>query len=119
MTIPKLTERQLEVAKMIQKGRSNKDIADALGIAENTVKVHIYRLCKLLGVKNRGQVVFAVFGTTPADSVIASMLLKGLFNVSNAIATSVPCNTPDEKKFHAYIRECAMFMQSASPQEGS
>ena len=48
-----LTERQLEVLKLLARGLSNRDIALTLAVAENTVKVHLQTIYKLLGVQNR------------------------------------------------------------------
>jgi len=48
-----LTERQIEVLQLIAAGRSNKEIARALEIAEGTVKVHITAAFRALGVHNR------------------------------------------------------------------
>ncbi|MBL8955172.1 MAG: response regulator transcription factor [Myxococcaceae bacterium] len=48
-----LTERQLEVLKLLARGISNRDIALTLDVAENTVKVHLQTIYKLLGVQNR------------------------------------------------------------------
>jgi DNA-binding NarL/FixJ family response regulator len=49
----KLSEREQEVLVMIVRGRSNKEIAAALGISENTVKVHTTRVFEKLNVADR------------------------------------------------------------------
>lgn len=51
--IDTLTSRELENLKLIASGKSNKDIANKLGITEATVKVHVKNLLKKLGVKSR------------------------------------------------------------------
>jgi DNA-binding NarL/FixJ family response regulator len=51
----KLTARQTQVLNLICDGKSNKQIARELGVAENTVKVHAHSLAKLLGVHDRRQ----------------------------------------------------------------
>lgn len=48
-----LTERQREVLRLLASGRSNKEIARTLHIAEGTVKVHIAAAFRILGVHNR------------------------------------------------------------------
>lgn len=48
-----LTDRQREVLRLLASGRSNKEIARALHIAEGTVKVHIAAAFRTLGVHNR------------------------------------------------------------------
>lgn len=50
-----LTERQLEVLRLMAQGRSNKDIAADLNISPGTVKMHVSRIFKVLNVENRTQ----------------------------------------------------------------
>ena len=55
-----LTPRQIDVLKLIARGKSNKVIAYELGLTEGTVKLHVTAILKLLGVYNRtGAVVEA------------------------------------------------------------
>lgn len=49
----KLTARQKEVLDLLAAGKSNKQIAWALGISEGTVKVHVNAAFRALGVHNR------------------------------------------------------------------
>lgn len=48
-----LTKRQCEVLDLIVLGKSNKAIAEALGLTPGTVKMHMSRIFKVLNVKNR------------------------------------------------------------------
>jgi DNA-binding NarL/FixJ family response regulator len=48
-----LTPRQLEVLELMAAGRTNREIRDALGIAEGTVKAHVATILEALGVANR------------------------------------------------------------------
>ena len=48
-----LSERQLEILKMVQAGLTNAGIAAVLYISEATVKSHLQRIFKILGAKNR------------------------------------------------------------------
>lgn len=50
---PALSERQLEVLRLIAKGASNKEIARELEISEATVKVHVHRILQILGAPSR------------------------------------------------------------------
>lgn len=50
-----LTARQQDVLRLIRAGSSNKQIALALGLSENTVKVHANGLFRALGVKTRAE----------------------------------------------------------------
>lgn len=55
-----LTERQAGVLALMVKGRSNREIADLLGLSEGTVKVHVTAIFKMLGVSSRTQALVAV-----------------------------------------------------------
>ncbi len=48
-----LSERQLEILKMVQAGLTNAGISTVLYISEATVKSHLQRVFKILGAKNR------------------------------------------------------------------
>jgi DNA-binding NarL/FixJ family response regulator len=50
-----LTEREKEVLGLLAAGKTNKDIAGALGIAENTVKNHLKNILEKLHLENRVQ----------------------------------------------------------------
>ena len=55
-TIPdKLSKRQKQLLVMLDRGLSNRDIAEQLSISEHTVKVHLWRLFRRLNVKSRSQ----------------------------------------------------------------
>ena len=51
----KLSKRQKQLIIMLDRGLSNRDIATELDISEHTVKVHLWRLFRRLGVKSRTQ----------------------------------------------------------------
>jgi DNA-binding NarL/FixJ family response regulator len=58
---PRLTEREMEVLRLVAKGRNNRDIAKELFISENTVKNHIRNILEKLHLHSRMQaVVYAV-----------------------------------------------------------
>jgi two-component system NarL family response regulator len=50
-----LSAREMEVLRLIVKGKSNKEIASELGVAEGTVKIHINNILSKLGVSDRTQ----------------------------------------------------------------
>ncbi|MDQ6965486.1 MAG: response regulator transcription factor [Mariprofundaceae bacterium] len=55
--LPSLTERQIEVLRLVRKGMSNDAIAEALGISLTTVKSHVHGIFDSLKVKNRTEAV--------------------------------------------------------------
>ncbi len=52
-----LSERELEVLKLVAKGAANKEIAAELTITESTVKTHIQTIFQKLGVSDRTEAV--------------------------------------------------------------
>ncbi len=50
--VNKLTEREIEIIRLIRNGASNKDIAESLFISPRTVETHRARILKKLGIKN-------------------------------------------------------------------
>lgn len=52
-----LTGRQTEVMQLIAEGKSNKEIARELSLAETTVKMHMTHIMRVLNVSNRTQAV--------------------------------------------------------------
>ncbi|HMF53793.1 MAG TPA: response regulator transcription factor [Edaphobacter sp.] len=50
---PKFTERETQVLQLLVAGRPNREIAEALGIDAATVKAHVGRLMRKMGVDNR------------------------------------------------------------------
>lgn len=53
----RLTKRQLEVLEMVAKGITYKDVGEALGLTERTVKYHMAKMLELLHLENRAQVI--------------------------------------------------------------
>lgn len=52
---PVITEREREVLDLVARGRANKEIAEILGIAQDTVKRHVSNILQKLGVSDRAQ----------------------------------------------------------------
>lgn len=73
-----LTSRQFEVLNLLAAGRSNKEIARLLSIAEGTVKVHIAAAFRMLGVHNRVSAAAAMqaraFSDDPFDTYLPGIL---------------------------------------------
>jgi LuxR family maltose regulon positive regulatory protein len=55
--VESLTERELEVLRLLAAGRSNADMAAELFVEQSTVKTHLIHLYRKLGVHSRTQTV--------------------------------------------------------------
>ena len=61
LPVPRLTDRELQVLKLVARGMANKDIAKELFISENTVKNHVRNILEKLQLHSRMEaVVYAV-----------------------------------------------------------
>jgi two-component system NarL family response regulator len=61
VTGPDFTARETEILTLLARGKSNAEIAQALGITESTVKNHVTNVLAKLGVTSRTQAVIAAF----------------------------------------------------------
>lgn len=57
----KLTDKELEILKLLKKALSNKEIAQQTNTSERTIKNHLNNIFQKLGVENRTQVVLKIF----------------------------------------------------------
>jgi two-component system, NarL family, response regulator LiaR len=66
-----LSEREVEVLRLIARGSANKQIAHDLGIAEKTVKTHVSSILGKLGVQSRTQAALYAgrVGLVPLDEL--------------------------------------------------
>lgn len=55
-----LSKREKEVASLMAKGMSNRDIAEELGIAMSTAKDHVHQVLRKSGKKSRGEIAGAL-----------------------------------------------------------
>jgi len=51
------TERELAVLRLLADGKSNREIGEALGISDGTVKIHVTHLLAKLGVTSRAEAI--------------------------------------------------------------
>ena len=66
-----LTDREMEVLKLVAQGRSNREMAEGLTVSESTVKYHLRNILDKLHLDNRAQ-------------VIAYLMQRGLGNTDRA-----------------------------------
>lgn len=52
-----LSNRESEVAELVTKGMSNKEVANQLFVTEKTVKFHLTNIYKKMNVKSRAQLI--------------------------------------------------------------
>jgi DNA-binding NarL/FixJ family response regulator len=62
-----LTQREIELLRLVAEGLSNKAIAQRLSISENTVKYHLRNILQKLGVQNRTEAVTHAIGAGLLD----------------------------------------------------
>jgi DNA-binding CsgD family transcriptional regulator len=71
-----LTPRQHEVLALLVQGKSNSEIAQALDMAENTVKVHLSAIFRVLGVHSRTGALLAGMKRLSARDSVSTLLLS-------------------------------------------
>lgn len=63
-----LTVKETEIARLLFKGLTNKQIASELGVGEKTVKFHLTKIYRKQGVKSRAQLLVQQFGVLSSAS---------------------------------------------------
>jgi DNA-binding CsgD family transcriptional regulator len=89
-SVPALSRRQLEVARLLAAGLRNKEIAAQMGIREKTVKFHLGNIYHKLGAQSRTEALLALLQHGLADETaqrtdsggsraVRTLRLPGLF----------------------------------------
>jgi DNA-binding CsgD family transcriptional regulator len=66
LAAPRLTPRELEIAKLASRGLTNREIAERLGTSVRTVGNHLHQTYSKLGIRGRGD-LSRLFDATPAS----------------------------------------------------
>jgi DNA-binding NarL/FixJ family response regulator len=61
--LSRLSERELEVMRLLAKGLSNREVASDLFVSEATVKTHVAHILTKLGLRDRAQAVVMAYET--------------------------------------------------------
>jgi DNA-binding NarL/FixJ family response regulator len=59
------TEQELQIAHMVARGLSNREVGQRLYISPRTMGCHLYRIFPKLGITKRGQLAMVLTGTAP------------------------------------------------------
>ena len=66
---PALSNREMDILRIVADGASNKEVAARLGISVNTVRVHVHDIFRKLGIKSRTQAALYLLRTESRTSV--------------------------------------------------
>ncbi len=88
-----LSNREAEVAELVSKGLSNKEVANQLFVTEKTVKFHLTNIYKKMNVKSRAQLIvwcLPHLGFVENEARAAQNEIKGQANASSSSVTTMP-----------------------------
>lgn len=88
-----LSNREAEVAELVSKGLSNKEVANQLFVTEKTVKFHLTNIYKKMNVKSRAQLIvwcLPHLGFVENDARAAQGEIKSQANANSNNVTTMP-----------------------------
>jgi DNA-binding CsgD family transcriptional regulator len=87
-----LSERELEILKLVATGASNKEIAQRLYISLNTVKVHLKKIFSKIGVVSRTE---AAMYAVQAGLISSIPSISEITDQSNVVKEEINLESPD------------------------
>jgi DNA-binding NarL/FixJ family response regulator len=69
-----LTQRELEITRLVSQGLANKAVAGELGVQEGTVKLHLHNIYRKLRVSNRVELLLKAHA---AATTLSSSYYRG------------------------------------------
>lgn len=76
-SVQTLSRREREVAALVARGRSNRQVADALVVGERTAEMHVGHILTKLGLTSRSQIAVWAVEHAPLDDEKPAGLLAG------------------------------------------
>lgn len=80
---PELTDREAQVAALLARGRSSREVAEALAISQKTIDTHRAHVLKKLGLRNNAELAVAgvVRGEVQTDTCVERHLMNLLARI--------------------------------------
>lgn len=90
-----ITYRELRILTLAAQGYGNKEIAEALGLAYQTVKNNFHRLMKKLGAKNNAHALLLAMQSG----------MISIEHISDDMDESLPLSPERRQEIHSYIMQ--------------